>query len=288
MQPKPYKIIDLVQGSTPWLEFRRSHVMASDTPKIMGVSPYGSPYSVWLEKMGMGEQKKTSAMDLGNKMETIIRDRINKDLGLILIPIVLESTINTWQGASLDGFDEIKGIAAEIKYANVTDHDIARKHKIPEKYYPQLQKILFVTGFDAIHYISCNSDEIIQLLVVRDEEFIASIFEKEKSFYANMIDFIAPELTEKDYHDLTGDLELVEWIARHKQADAFIKIHEEEKKVFRAKIIERCNNRSITCSGTKITRYPVLGRIDYSIIEELEGVDLEKYRKPSTISYRIN
>ena len=38
--------VDLVQGSQEWLDFRRTKRMASETPIIMGVSPWQKPKDV--------------------------------------------------------------------------------------------------------------------------------------------------------------------------------------------------------------------------------------------------
>ena len=46
------RIVQLTQGSPEWLEYRRSRRNASETAAVMGLSPWNTPYQLWLEKTG--------------------------------------------------------------------------------------------------------------------------------------------------------------------------------------------------------------------------------------------
>ena len=47
-------IVKLVQGSAEWHEHRRNHRNASETPAVLGVSPWMTPYQLWQIKLGAG------------------------------------------------------------------------------------------------------------------------------------------------------------------------------------------------------------------------------------------
>jgi len=58
-----------VSLSTEQLEMRRKGIGASESPCLVGVSPFGGPIGVWAKKMGLFTERPTDAMDLGNYLE---------------------------------------------------------------------------------------------------------------------------------------------------------------------------------------------------------------------------
>jgi hypothetical protein len=53
--------IELVQGSQEWLDFRRTKRMASETPAIMGLSPWQKPKDILKAKRGRCESELRDA-----------------------------------------------------------------------------------------------------------------------------------------------------------------------------------------------------------------------------------
>ena len=45
-------IVQLVQGSAEWHAHRRGLRNASETPAVLGISPWVTPYQLWLLKTG--------------------------------------------------------------------------------------------------------------------------------------------------------------------------------------------------------------------------------------------
>ena len=62
-------IVKLVQGSAEWHEHRRNHRNASETPAVLGVSPWMTPYQLWQIKLGLVEPEVTLAMLHGTQLE---------------------------------------------------------------------------------------------------------------------------------------------------------------------------------------------------------------------------
>ena len=56
-------------GSPAWKAERRSYIGASDVPAILGLSPFGSAYDVWLAKKGLAEDVMSDAMRWGHYHE---------------------------------------------------------------------------------------------------------------------------------------------------------------------------------------------------------------------------
>jgi len=54
-------IVKLVQGSAEWHEHRRSHRNASETPAVLGVSPWTTPFQLWQIKTGRAPQPEVTA-----------------------------------------------------------------------------------------------------------------------------------------------------------------------------------------------------------------------------------
>ena len=57
-------ICRLVQGSAEWHEHRRKYRNASETPVVLGVSPWQTPYQLWQHKLGLvaaGRQPRHAA-----------------------------------------------------------------------------------------------------------------------------------------------------------------------------------------------------------------------------------
>jgi len=62
-------IVKLVQGSAEWHEHRRNHRNASETPAVLGFSPWMTPYQLWQIKLGVVEPEVTPAVLHGTQLE---------------------------------------------------------------------------------------------------------------------------------------------------------------------------------------------------------------------------
>ena len=66
-----------------WLQERRTGIGGSDVPAILGISPYGSPYSVWADKLGLLPERECSeAMRQGADLEAYVSRRFCEETGL--------------------------------------------------------------------------------------------------------------------------------------------------------------------------------------------------------------
>ena len=116
------KMLKMEQGSAEWLELRRSHRTASETPIVMGKSRYKAPLALAREKRGLAEpEKENIAMKHGKKHEPIVRAAVSEKLGIDFEPAVLAVTIagrDFVDGpylASLDGLNAAGDTILEIK-----------------------------------------------------------------------------------------------------------------------------------------------------------------------------
>ena len=184
----------LIQGTPEWLEFRRTMIMASDSPIIMGVSPWKTPLQLYHEKVDGVVSLKSSSMQRGHDLEDEAREFFEKLTGHFIAPKVIIDT-DGWLGASLDGIND-EGILVEIKCVNKKDHEMALDGKIPEKYYPQLQHQMYVCRLPQMFYFSYspNHKETWAIVKVkRDIEYIAKLMGKLHKFYQCIVNKTPPD-----------------------------------------------------------------------------------------------
>lgn len=278
------KLINHKQGSKEWLEIRRKGIGASEAPIIMNVSPWQTPYGLWMQKMSGEEKAMNASMRYGKETEDEERKAFEKMVGLTFFPdMTFVSKERSWQIASLDGIDFDQTIIMEIKQANAEDHETAKNGKVPEKYFPQLQHQFAVCErINTNLYCSSHKGNRCIVEVKRDDAYIEALIKEEEKFYEeHILKGVSPELMPKDYVEMAderwNDLAIL-----YKNVDREIKNLEKEKEKHKNALVSLCNGRSSKGSGVVLTLTKPLGLIDYKAIPELFGVDLDKYRKAGT------
>lgn len=283
------KIIeDMEQGSEKWLKWRRTKITGTDASCIMGLNPWETAIQRWEKKLGFTpESEVTPAMQRGMDLEPIAREYFNEKRGITFSPCIVEHESINWMAASLDGYHNgpIKSVL-EIKCPGQADHQSALIGVVPKKYYPQLQHQLAVTGCDVLYYFSFDGKNGVTIEVPRYDEYIDKLIEAEKAFYKCLVTCTPPELSERDYisrDDRQWGLATLNWKMAKEDLDLAIKIEASMRK----ELIEVSQSRNSKGCGVKVQKIMRSGLIDYSKIQELEGVDLDSYRKPASESWRI-
>lgn len=278
----------LIQGSPEWLKMRKSFLGASDAPVIMGVSPWKTAYQLWEEKCGLsGDQETTRAMQYGTDMEEPARRAYEKHTGNLVSPTVIFHPEKKYMMSSLDGISFDGKISVEIKNVKEEDHEEAKSGKIPEKYFPQVQHQLACLGHNLLHYFSFRKGDFALVEVERDEEYIQKLYELEGKFWEDVQTLREPKLSEKDYLMINTPESLTmasEWRSINQQLKAL----EEKEKQYRKQLIEIANNKNARIGDIKLTKSIRKGTVDYGKIIELEGVDLEQYRKDPVVAWRVS
>jgi putative phage-type endonuclease len=278
----------LIQGSKEWLQMRRSHIGASDAPVIMGVSPWKTAYQLWEEKCGLsGEQETTSAMKYGHDMEEPARRAYEKHTGNLVFPTVIFHPEKKFMVASLDGISFDGNISVEIKNVKEEDHEEAKSGKIPAKYFPQVQHQLACLGHKLLHYFSFRKGDFALVEVERDEEYIQKLYELEGKFWEDVQTLREPKLSEKDY-TIIETYESITMASEWKSINQQLKELEEKEKKYRKQLIELAGNKNARIGDIKLTKSIRKGTVDYGKIIELEGVNLEQYRKEPVIAWRVS
>jgi len=287
-----YTEIKLDQGSPEWHEYRSMHIGASDAPIIMGVSPWRNVKQLYNEKLGLQNIRSTPAMQRGIDLEAKARECFQVECGFSIRPAVIESKINPWMCASLDGISKC-GQIVEIKCPGKKDHDLALRGQIPDYYYPQLQHQMYVAGVQFAWYYSFDGFMGVAIKCERNAQYIEQMIKTEKDFYDSLMSFEEPKSNEEEFVELDNPSfqTLAEKYKREclqaKEYEEALALKLAEIQGTKDLILAICQGKNVRGHGIKVRQCSRKGTIDYTKVPELQGVDLEKYRKEASVSWKV-
>jgi putative phage-type endonuclease len=282
------KTIELEQGSPEWLSWRKTVITATDASVIMGNNPWTTPYQCWQRKLGViPEQVSNDAMERGKRLEPEARSRFMEKHGISMQPIVVESGEFDFLGASLDGFCPERNEILEIKCGGSKLHDMARNQDIPKYYLDQMQHQLLVTGAERCYYYSYNGTDGICIEVLPDPEYKVKFLPKARAFWKCVALEEAPPLQDADYKDMSFDPSWGAVASEYRKVCEQIKNLEEIKEGHRKALLSLCGDQNCLGDGIRAMKTVMRGRVDYDAIPELSGIDVDKYRKGSTTTWKI-
>ena len=285
-----------------WLAWRRTGIGGSDAPAIMGVSPWKTPYQLWEEKVFGKQDEDNAAKAFGRAGEEGARREVEALFNKEFFTANIERTDTPWIKASLDGLDLEGTTAIEIKKSNKEDHALAKKGKVPEKYYPQLQHIVLTLGIPGIIYFSSPADgsKGVALEVPRDEAYIVNkLSPAEFTLWDMILAQEPPELTDRDFVSLESDKAWRDTAKKWQETNKLLKGMEAQDKLLREQLKALANNRNVFGSGMKLSKSLCKGAVDYKAaiqdyIDNLRAafpeitippVVLEPYRKSSFLKW---
>ncbi len=185
---RPYRVLDLRQQGTEWLEWRMNGLGASDLPIIVGVSPWNTSAKLLLEKTGKLHPKESNwQMRRGISLEPEARSVYEASTGLKMIPSCVERLDKPWMHASLDGIDKTGKVVLEVKVPGKSDHEIALAGHIPEKYIPQCDWLLAVTGAEVLHYWSYRGGKGAMIEHFPDPDRISGLISHGQTFWNQVL-----------------------------------------------------------------------------------------------------
>jgi putative phage-type endonuclease len=280
-------IVKLVQGSPAWHEHRRHHRNASETPAVLGLSPWLTPYQLWQIKTGRAPQPAvTPAMAHGTQLEPLARQAYEEATGYVMEPLVL---VDGEYSASLDGITLDGRLVLEIKCPKSKDSKIlaeAKAGRVPVYVYWQMQTQLLVSGAELAHlYIFDGSSGI--LLEQRPEAVAWDTLRQDWDRFMELVGTDqAPALTERDTvirTDATWIDAARDYIAAKQLADDTAVELDALKQRLIALTLHCCEQGG----GVSVSRYWKTGSVDYKKVPQLAGVDLEPYRGAEREEVRV-
>ena len=186
---------------------RKNYIGGSDCAAVLGMSRWGSPLTVWMEKTGQSEVKEENlAMKLGNKLEQIVAELFMEETGK-KVRRVNETVFHPdypFIGANVDRKIEGEDAILEIKTASGWKAKEWDDNEIPEEYILQVMHYLAVTGREKgyIAVLIGGNQDFKWKEIVRDNELVASIIEKEVLFWNN---YVVPKVMPMTFTSIDGD-----------------------------------------------------------------------------------
>lgn len=278
--------VELQQGSDEWLAFRKNHLGSSDAAALMGVSPWLSPYKLWLEKQGLYTVPMNPAMQHGVNMEETAREAASKVLGVELRPAVFVSVEHPFMMASLDAWNEEAKVLVEIK-CPLSENVFARfrdTEEIPCHYIMQLDHMLLVMGLQSC-FFAMYYDGNLKMTQHKLSPSWESLLNAELRFWASLKALEAPESDELALELVSGQEALESRLVAAKRA---LKEAEQAFEAAKKEAVELAGGRCIQFGAVKVVLRTRKGNIEYKAIPELRNVDLEKYRKKSTEWWEVS
>lgn len=282
------KIVQLVQGSEAWLEHRHGLRNASETPAVLGISPWMTPYQLWLLKTGRSQPEVNEAMRRGTAMEPRARVAYEEQTGLVMQPLVLQ---DGRYSASLDGMtlagDLIVEIKAPYRGQASTLWQSVKGGEVPAYYLAQIQHQLMVSGAELAHLWVYDGKQGL-LLEVRPDKAEFLRIQTAWNVFAEFLDSdTPPPLADADSRQRTDDA----WC---QAAMAFQQAKIEADRAAscveatRAALVALATHPKEAGGGVTVTRFWKAGSVDYKKVVELKGVDLEIYRGKAREEVRVS
>ena len=189
----------LVQGSAEWHEHRSKYRNASETAAVVGISPWMTPYELWLVKTGRKVTAETDAMRHGTATEPAARAAFESESGLIMQPLVM---VDSEYSASLDGITLAGDTIVEIKcpYRGQTSELWQTVHtgKVPAHYMLQVQHQLMVSKAKHAYLWVYDGSEGIGLTIEPDVAVFEQIKTAWDAFQPYLDNDTPPPLTDQD------------------------------------------------------------------------------------------
>ena len=280
-------IVKLVQGSPEWHEHRAKYRNASETAIVMGESPWTTAYQLWELRTGRRRPEINAAMARGTALEPQARAAYEAQTGNVMQPLVL---IEGEYSASLDGLtfdgDLLVEIKCPFKGKESTLWQQGSAGTIPEHYRWQLEHQFMVSKARQGHFYVFDGADGVLLEVSPQKERWQAIHEAWNGFMQCIETDTPPPLTDRDKvmrHDSAWQKAAEQYLALKAEAEAVSSRLDEAK----AALIELAKQPSEAGFGVAVTRFWKQGSVDYKRVPELQGVDLEAYRKKGGFETRL-
>lgn len=281
------EIIQLTQGSPDWLNYRLTMRNASETAAVLGVSPWCTPFQLWLQKTGRATVQVTAAMQHGTALEAAARAAYEAQTGNIMQPLVLQDGSYS---ASLDGMDLDGQLILEVKCPfKGQDSQLWREVKaghVPGHYAAQVQHQLMVSGAELAHLWVFDGQQGLLRPMEPIDHAVQRIREGWDAFQTYLDTDSPPPLTDAD----TVIRDDAAWTAA---ATAFAEAKRSadlaDALVAKARddLVALAQHPRETGAGVSVTRYFKQGNVAYAKIPALQGLDLSAYRGKSREEVRV-
>jgi putative phage-type endonuclease len=296
-----------------WQEYRQKQkgIGGSDVATILGLNPYKSVFSLWLEKTGQispPDLSNNPYVEWGNALEPVIRAKFADITGFevsenhnVMCHDDYEFMVANIDGEVLDpDYKGEKGIL-EIKTANERMKD-AWKDGPPHHYMLQVQHYLAVTGYNYAYIcVLIGGNDFKYFKIERDDYVIDKIISDEVEFMRMVEENIPPEISGHnsdsdwlaDTYPIDNDEEnildssLEELALRYKEVQEEIKLLQDEANYIKNRIKKEAKEyKYLKGDRVKITM-PTINKVSFNSKQfEKDHPELYKEYKNKETTYR--
>jgi len=277
----------LIQGSEEWHAYRQTMRNASESAAVLGLSPWTTPYQLWLIKTGRYVQETNTAMQRGTDLEPAARTAYELQTGNVMQPLVLQDGLYSasLDGMTLDG-DHILEIKCPMRGTRSDLWQEVKNGEVPAHYMIQIQHQLMVSGASLAHLWIFDGNVGLLHSINRDDIMMAKIKKVWDAFQQFLDTDAPPPLTDQD-RALRDDAEWSEAATAYLNAKRLSDDAVEHLNSAKENLIALCKHPKEQGAGVMVTRYWKNGSVDYKRVSELQGVDLEQYRGKSREEIRV-
>lgn len=175
-----------------WLKLRKGGIGGSDIGAIMGVNPWSSVFSVFIDKTTdyVKDLSDNDAVYFGNVLEDVVAKEFEKRSGkkVAKLNAILQSTETPFAYANIDRRIVGENAGLECKTTNAFNANEWKDGEIPASYICQCQWYMYVTGFEK-WYIACliGGQKFVWKEIERDEDLIRFMLERASEFWNNNV-----------------------------------------------------------------------------------------------------
>lgn len=171
-----------------WLAQRRTGIGGSDVAPILGLSPWRTPYQVWEDKMGLGEeQEESAALYWGRLLEDPIRQAYADATGRAVVKPsdMYRHPQHPFMLANLDGIADNGNRLVEFKTTSRADGwGEVGTDQIPDYYLTQVQHYMAVMSAPVCDVAVLIAGRDFRIFSVEaDKELQDILIEKERAFW---------------------------------------------------------------------------------------------------------
>lgn len=278
------------QGTSEWLEWRRQGIGGSDVAALLGVSPWMTPRELWMEKTGRLTRDASSfATQRGQWLESKARAQYELLADADMPPALVIHPEYPFMRVSLDGWNPELRRVLEIKCPGKEDHAKALAGQIPEKYRYQVQYQMFVTGAESAHYFSFDGESGTIIEVLPNLDLQLGLRNAVIEFWRDyVLKDKEPAPIAREWVHITDEA-AIQLFSDFRRVLVSLAELEKQEKEYREIILAKYGNLHprLKCAGVELLRTKRKGAVDWASIPQLEGVDLEQYRKEQDESFTI-
>jgi putative phage-type endonuclease len=188
-----------IENREAWLKVRNDSIGGSEAAAIVGMNPWKSSYTLWLEKTGQSQQEDISeneCVHFGTILEQVVADEFCRREGKKVRKCGLfRSNKYPFMTASFDRLLVGEDAGLECKTSNAFKREEWDEGEIPPNYYVQCQHYMLVSGLPR-WYIACliGGNHFVSWVVERNDDDIAALEQAEIAFWDKVQRHIMPEV----------------------------------------------------------------------------------------------